>query len=130
MSRRPIALVAALLLTSGCVTHQLIVANPNPTDDQPPAIASNGFGFGAVQRRNVAECDTNLIDEVRVRQTFGQALATVLTLGLWMPTRIEYRCAKVPSTTGTIGGSGGGAGSGAGSGGNSGAPGGNGDAGG
>lgn len=120
MSRTPVALLAAALLSSGCVTHQLIVRNPNPTDDQPAAISSNGFGFGAVQRRNVAECDTNLIDEVRVRQNFGQALATVLTLGLWMPTRIEYRCAKVPSTTGTIGGGGGG----------SGGPGGSGDAGG
>lgn len=118
MSRRPIALIAAALLTSGCVTHQLIVANPNPTDDRPAAISSNGFGFGALQRRNVAECDTNLIDEVRVRQTLAQALATVLTLGLWMPTRIEYRCAKVPSTTGTIGG------------GDGGGPGGSGDAGG
>jgi hypothetical protein len=113
MSRRSVALVAATLLTSGCVTHQLIVANPNPTDDRPPAIDSNGFGFGAVQRRNVAQCDTNLIDEVRVRQTLAQALATVLTLGLWLPTRIEYRCAKAPSTTGTIGdGGGGGAGGG------------------
>lgn len=110
MSRRPVALIAAALLTSGCVTHQLIVANPNPTDDRPPAIASNGFGLGAVQRSNVARCDTNLIDEVRVRQTLAQALATVLTLGLWMPTRIEYRCAKVPSTTGTIGGGSGGSG--------------------
>ena len=111
MSRSPAALLAVALLVSGCVTHQLIVANPNPTDDRPAAISSNGFGFGAVQRRNVAECDTNLIDEVRVRQTFAQALATVLTLGLWMPTRIEYRCAKVPSTTGTIGDGDGGGGS-------------------
>lgn len=103
MKRSPAALLAVALLTSGCVTHQLIVSNPNPTDDRPAAISSNGFGLGAVQRRNVAECDTNLIDEVRVRQTLAQALATVLTLGLWMPTRIEYRCAKVPSTTGTIG---------------------------
>ena len=104
MSRTPAALFAVAFLASGCVTHQLIVANPNPTDDRPPAISSNGFGFGAVQRRNVAQCDTNLLDEVRVRQTLAQALATVLTLGLWMPTRIEYRCAKVPSTTGEIGG--------------------------
>ena len=103
MSRTPPAVLAVALLSSGCVTHQLIVANPNPTDDRPAAIDSNGFGFGAVQRRNVAECDTNLIDEVRIRQTFAQALATVLTLGAWMPTRIEYRCAKVPSTTGVIG---------------------------
>lgn len=103
MSRNPVALVAAACLVSGCVTHQLIVANPNPTDDQPAAVDSNGFGFGIVQRRNVADCDTNLLDEVRVRQTLAQALATVLTLGLWMPTQIEYRCAKIPSTTGTIG---------------------------
>jgi hypothetical protein len=103
MSRNPLAVAALAFLVSGCVTHQLIVANPNPTDDRPAVVDSNGFGFGAVQRRNVAECDTNLIDEVRVRQTLAQALATVLTLGLWMPTQIEYRCAKVPSSTGTIG---------------------------
>ena len=108
MGRQLLCVVLAGLLSSGCVTHQLIVANPNPTDDRPAAIDSNGFGFGAVQRRNVADCDTNLIDEVRVRQTFAQALATVLTLGIWMPTQIEYRCAKVPSTTGTIGDDGGG----------------------
>ena len=112
MGRQMVCLVLAALLSSGCVTHQLIVANPNPTDDRPAAIDSNGFGFGAVQRRNVADCDTNLIDEVRVRQTFAQALATVLTLGIWMPTQIEYRCAKLPSTTGTIGDDGGGDGSG------------------
>jgi hypothetical protein len=103
MSRSTAGLIAVALLTSGCVTHQLIVRNPNPTDDRPAAVSSNGFGFGAVQRRNVADCDSNLIDEVRVRQTLAQALATVLTLGLWMPARIEYRCAKVPSVTGTIG---------------------------
>ena len=120
MSRTPPAVLAVALLSSGCVTHQLIVANPNPTDDRPAAIDSNGFGFGAVQRRNVADCDTNLIDEVRIRQTFAQALATVLTLGAWMPTRIEYRCAKVPSTTGTIGDDGGGADGGGAEGGNDG----------
>ena len=42
MSRSPAALAAIALLVSGCVTHQLIVANPNPTDDRPPAIESNG----------------------------------------------------------------------------------------
>ena len=103
---RSIACYAALsLLTCGCVTHRLTVAEPNPTDDRPPAVSSSGLGWGAVQRRTVAQCDTNLIDEVRVRQNFGQALATVLTLGAWMPVRIEYRCAKVPSAEGEIGAS-------------------------
>ena len=36
-----------------------------------------------------------------INQNLGQALATVLTLGLWMPSRIEYRCAKVPTAVGS-----------------------------
>lgn len=104
MSRNSASLIAVMLMTSSCATHQLIVPNPNPTDQTLVTVSSNAFGFGAVQRRNVAtECATNLIDEVRVRQNLAQALATVLTLGLWMPAHIEYRCAKVPSTTGEIG---------------------------
>lgn len=98
MPRTIVPLVAISLLLSGCATHRLMVAEPNPTDDRPPAVTSSGFGWGAVQRRSVADCDTNLIDEVRVHQNFGQALATVLTLGAWMPVKIEYRCAKIPSS--------------------------------
>ena len=102
MSRLTVLPAAASLLLSGCAYHHLTVADPNPGS---PWIGgdSNAAAFGAVQRRNVAECDTNLIDEVRVRQTLAQALATVLTLGLWMPTRIEYRCAKAPTAEGSTG---------------------------
>ena len=102
---RPIACFAAMsLLLSGCVTHRLIVAEPNPLDGTH-TVSSNGFGWGAVQRRTVASCDSNVIDEVRVRQNLGQAIATVLTLGAWMPVRIEYRCAKRQSDEVDIGGS-------------------------
>jgi len=83
-------------LTAGCATHRLVVAQPNPSGEAT-TVNSNAFGFGAVQRRTVADCPSNLIDEVRVKQNIGQALATVLTLGLWQPMVIEYRCAKVPS---------------------------------
>jgi len=37
---------------------------------------------------------------VRVKQNFGQSLVTVLTLGIVMPTSIEYICAKTPVTPG------------------------------
>ncbi len=97
--RAPVMLLVSLCL-AGCATHRLVVANPNPTGE-PVTVDSNAFGLGAVQRRTVADCPTNLIDEVRVRQNLAQAIATVLTLGLWMPTRIEYRCAKVPTEGGS-----------------------------
>jgi hypothetical protein len=92
--------VAGLLLISGCAEHRLIVQRPNPTG-APKTVQSNAFAFGTVQRRSVAECETNLIDEVRVHQSFGQALVTVVTLGLYMPTKIEYVCANVPSPVGS-----------------------------
>jgi hypothetical protein len=95
----PIALAASLLL-GGCAQHRLVVQHPNPTGE-PVIVSSNAFGWGGVQRRTVANCDTGLLDEVRVHQNLGQALGTVLTLGLWMPTTIEYRCAKRPASTGS-----------------------------
>jgi hypothetical protein len=94
--------IAASLLLSGCAYHRVVVANPNPGSPWQSA-QSNAFGLGAVQHRTVVNCPTNLIDEVRVRQSFGEALATVLTLGLWAPARIEYRCAKVPTAEGSTG---------------------------
>jgi hypothetical protein len=93
-------LLAALWLLAACAQQRLIVAHPNPTGE-PVTVNSNAFGFGAVERRTVAECPTNLIDEVRIHQNLAQALATVLTLGLWIPIRIEYRCAKVPTAVGS-----------------------------
>ena len=97
---RSVGIVAGALLLSGCATHRLIVEHPNPTGE-PVTVNSSAFGWGAVQRRTAANCDTDIIDEVRVHQNFGQALATVLTLGAWMPTTIEYRCGKPRATTGS-----------------------------
>ena len=72
--------------------------HPNPSG-QPVSVSSNCFA--GAQRRIAAECPTNVLDEVRVKQNLLQALATVLTLGLYMPAKIEYRCAKVPTVEGS-----------------------------
>ena len=88
----------ALLLLAACTQHRLVVPRPNPTGE-PIAVSSNSFA--GAQQRIVADCPTNLIDEVRVKQNLLQSLATVLTLGLWMPAKIEYKCAKVPTEEGS-----------------------------
>lgn len=94
------AIFAVAVLVSGCAQHRLIVPQPNPTG-APVTVKSSAFGFGAVQRRTVANCDTNIIDEVRVHQNLGQALATVLTLGIYMPATIEYVCGNAPNAEGS-----------------------------
>ena len=88
--------VACAMMLAGCAQHRLVVARPDLTG-QPVKVDSNAIGWAAKQRRTVAECPTNLLGEVRVHQNILQAAATLLTLGLWMPTKLEYRCAKVPS---------------------------------
>jgi hypothetical protein len=42
------------------------------------------------------------IEELRVGRSLHQTLVTLLTLGLWAPTRISWRCCRPPSQTGTL----------------------------
>ena len=42
------------------------------------------------------------IEQIRVGRNRLQVLATLLTLGVWAPTRVSWRCARPPSQTGTL----------------------------
>lgn len=97
--RFELLLVSAVLLSS-CAEHRLIVERPNP-DGEQAIVHSKAYLLPKGQPRNVADCQTNLIDEVRVKTNFGQSLITVLSLGFYQPTTIEYFCAKVPSDEGS-----------------------------
>ena len=97
--RKILPALFALSLLAGCATHRLVVQHPNPYGE-PHRINSVAIGWGAAQKRTVATCDNSVLDEVRVKQNFGQSLVTVLTLGIVMPTTVEYICAKTPVTPG------------------------------
>jgi hypothetical protein len=90
---RPVLISLCLLLLAGCAEHRLTVSEPKP-GMAPVQINSSAIGWGASQSRNTAKCVSNRIDEVRVKQNVGQALLSVLTLGFYMPTTIEYVCSK------------------------------------
>jgi Bor protein len=98
--RPKLSIICALLLLAGCAEHRLVVQRPNP-GSPPTEVESAAIGWGASQKRSVANCESNIIDEVRVKQNFGQSLLTVLTLGFYMPTTIEYVCGNVPSEVGS-----------------------------
>ena len=99
MITRTRAVAAALSLAlplNGCAYHQLRVAEPNGYGDFHTA-NTNAYFWGALEETKVADkCATNLIDEVRIVTSLPQALATVLTLGMWMPATVKYKCAKRP----------------------------------
>jgi hypothetical protein len=96
-------LVAGGLLIQGCAYHRLVVAEPNPPDQRYHRVDSSAAVWGASEQQTVAQqCPTNLLSEVRVRTSLGEALLTVLTLGFLQRARIEYRCSKVPTQEGEI----------------------------
>jgi|SRR4051794_20653697 hypothetical protein len=42
------------------------------------------------------------IEELRVGRSAWQTLATFVTLGLWAPAKISWRCCRPPSQSGTL----------------------------
>ena len=42
------------------------------------------------------------IEEVKVDTNLGYLLASVVTLGIWVPLEVSWRCAKPPVPTGTL----------------------------
>lgn len=68
----------------------------------------NSFAWGAVRQDlpvdncKLANGQRLGIEEVKVEDNLGYTLATVLTLGLWAPVRVGWRCAKPPVPTGTL----------------------------
>lgn len=94
--------VLALAL-NGCAYHRLVVARPNPPDQTYHVVNSSALGWNASEQQSVASaCPTSLLSEVRVRTSFWQSLATVLTFGAYQPARMEYRCSKEPTGVGVI----------------------------
>jgi hypothetical protein len=101
-------LCVALLALASCAHHRLVVPEPVPGSPGYHATTSHAFFWGIMDRQIPAtECVENSLEEVRVTTSLPHALATVLTLGAWMPLRLEYKCGKRPVTEGVLGESGG-----------------------
>jgi hypothetical protein len=86
------------LVFSSCYTSRVA------TQAQPGSEVSgqtvNHFFWGLVQspkRVTTPICDSlgsTGLAEVTVKNNFGYSLITVATLGIWSPTRIEWKCSK------------------------------------
>lgn len=83
---------------SGCATHRLVLAHPNPSGE-PMAERSTAYFWGAAQKRTVT-CEKSGLDEVLIRQTFGDTLLSIVTLGIVTPIQFKYVCTKIVPTEG------------------------------
>ena len=119
MGGKPIrkSLLAALAsgLLAGCSTfHVYQVGGPgdsepqNVPDTEWTYVKRNSFLWGLVrQDLPVDNCRDTAgnrkgIEEIRVDRTGAQGLASILTLGLWAPVTIGWRCNKLQGQTDTL----------------------------
>ncbi|MCG8694562.1 MAG: Bor family protein [Minwuiales bacterium] len=89
----PVLLLAGVMAVQGCATYQVRTPDSDPLEQTYQSEAPQAFFWGLVQDPQVvsADCDGGLNDVV-LKRTYLHDLASVLTLGIWMPTAVEYRC--------------------------------------
>ena len=103
------ACLAGLLVLPGCASFQVTVPDSDPI--QPEGQASeyqtktlHAYFWGLVLDPQVfaAECHGQGINDVVIYRTLAHDLAGVVTLGLWMPTEVRFRCKAPPTRPGVL----------------------------
>lgn len=99
---RGLILVSALLFGQACnvYTRTYVTAVPAASADWTKREVKDSFFWGLLQddvKVMPSDCPSNAIHTVRHTTNFGYALLTVVTLGIWTRSIIEYKCAKEPA---------------------------------
>lgn len=109
-----LTIVASLsMLSSGCATYHVYqiggereIGNTPGTEWKGKTL--NSFAWGLVrQDLPVDNCqlvngERFNIEEVKIESKFPHTLASIVTLGFWMPLEVTYRCAKPEPITGVL----------------------------
>ena len=99
-------LAASLLFLSSCYSYRIATHAQPGTEFN--SVTAHSFFWGLVQ--NPKEITTPICDSlnangvalVQVKNNFGYSLITVLTLGIWCPMKIEWKCSKPCQVTGHL----------------------------
>src|SRR5690242_10544114 len=108
-SKSGAACAAIVFALSGCANFQITVPDSDPIHlrDQVAEYQKktmHAFFWGLVLDPQVlaVECHGQGINDVIVHRTFAHDLAGVISLGLWMPTEVRYRCKAPPTRPGVL----------------------------
>lgn len=99
-------LAVSLLLLSSCYSYRIATHAQPGTEFN--SVTAHSFFWGLVQNpKEIATpiCDSlnaNGVALVQVKNNFGYSLITVLTLGIWCPMKIEWKCSKPCQVTGHL----------------------------
>ena len=89
------SLVAAVLICTvgGCAEYRLRIADSDPTDSQYEDVTMHAYFWGSLMSPQVeeAKCEDG-INDATIVDNFGYDLIGVITLGIWKPISLRYRC--------------------------------------
>jgi hypothetical protein len=92
-------LVLVLTMLSSCYTYR--VQTHAQAGTEVTTVNASSYFWGLLQKPKGGittplcdSLDVNGLSVVRVRTNLGYALITVVTLGIWCPMKIDYRCSK------------------------------------
>ena len=99
-SKRAVVLLGiGVVMLSSCYTYRIQTHAQAGTE--VTTVNANSYFWGLVQNPKAGittplcdSLDVNGMSVVRVRTNLGYALITVITLGIWSPMKIDYRCSK------------------------------------
>ncbi len=103
----PVALVFVLLSFSSCYTYRVATHAQEGTVLSKP-VTAHMFFWGLVQKPKQITtpiCDSlqvNGMSEVTYKSNFGYSLITVVSLGIWSPVKMQWRCSKPCRKTETL----------------------------
>lgn len=93
---------------NSCTTTRIVTKYDSDTFANNPLNQKTtwSFAWGLVQPKDInPKCDSrfNHLDQVTVKNNWGFALISVLSLGIVMPQRVEWSCAPYSPPTQTLG---------------------------
>ena len=95
-----------LLAISGCAHYRVEIPSDDSTETQGQyeEASMNAYLWGNYMDplRVVAPCQDDGINDVVIDDNFGYDLISVLTLGIWKPMSVRFRCKAASSSGGTV----------------------------
>jgi len=94
-------LLAGWLWCSGCFSYR-VATHAQGSTDYTPANSKRAYSlfWGLINKPQVITtpvCDSlgvNGVAEVVIKTNFGNSLLTLITLGIYCPVRVQWKCAK------------------------------------
>ena len=103
----PVWMITLTLVFSSCYPYR-VSTHAQPGAEASKPITVHSLFWGAVQKPkeiHTPVCDSldvNGMAEVTMKTNFGYALITVVTLGIWCPMKVEWKCSKPCKKTGVL----------------------------